>query len=248
MAKNKIIYLTIDDAPSIKMRERVDYLFQKSVPALWFCRGDYIKQRFDDVVYALKKGYIIGNHSYSHLHFSSLSLHQIYQEIKKTDQIIQHAYVKANIPQYKKYFRFPYGDKGGLIFNEHYGIYQGEGLRRKMLIQEYLKNNDFINPILSEVTYPFYRNFDFASDYDMFWTYDTMDWALGKKGHSSGIDSIEKILERMDKKSLRERLGFPYRKSADIVLMHDHTENTDVFPAIIKKLLQQNVEFKNVKR
>jgi len=248
MKKTKIIYVTIDDAPSSRMRKRVDYLFEKGIPALWFCRGDYIKQRFDDVVYALKKGYIIGNHSYSHPHFSSLSLRQIYQEIRKTDRIIQFAYEKANIIQYKKYFRFPYGDKGGLFFNEHYGRYEGEGLRRKMLIQKFLKTNGYSNPVIPEVTYPFYHKLGFSSDYDMFWTYDTMDWVIEKKQHPSGIDSIEKILERMDKKSLRQRLGLTYRRSADIVLMHDHAKTTDVFPAIIKKLIAQNVEFKSVKR
>ena len=85
----KIAYLVFDDSPSKDMKMKVDYLVLKKIPAIWFCI-EFLEQRPSYAVYAIEKGFIIGNHSYSHKHFSDLSLEQCYQEIEKTDKIIEH--------------------------------------------------------------------------------------------------------------------------------------------------------------
>ena len=59
----KIAYLIIDDGPSKDMKKKVDFLVSKKIPAIWFCRGDYLEKRPEAAVYAIKKGHIIGNHS-----------------------------------------------------------------------------------------------------------------------------------------------------------------------------------------
>jgi amino acid adenylation domain-containing protein len=107
------IHLTIDDAPSEKMDVLLDYLIEKNVNAIFFCRGDYMEKRPEPVLRAIKNGFVIGNHAYSHRRFSELSLNEGIEEILKTDRIIGELYKKAGINQKCKYFRFPYLDIGG---------------------------------------------------------------------------------------------------------------------------------------
>ena len=51
----KIAYLTIDDAPSNDFKRKVDYLLSKSIPAIFFCRGNLMEKRPEVVTYAIKK-------------------------------------------------------------------------------------------------------------------------------------------------------------------------------------------------
>ncbi|MBN1888244.1 MAG: polysaccharide deacetylase family protein [Thermoflexales bacterium] len=53
---NKIAYLTIDDAPSPMMREKVDYLVRKKIPAVWFCIGEFLDRRPELALYAIQNG------------------------------------------------------------------------------------------------------------------------------------------------------------------------------------------------
>jgi peptidoglycan/xylan/chitin deacetylase (PgdA/CDA1 family) len=108
----RFIHLTIDDAPSTKTVELIDYLKRKKIGAILFCRGDYLKERRRAAVGAVHDGYIIGNHSYSHPHFSTLTAEQAKTEIMQTDRIIGEIYVEAGLERPAKYFRFPYGDAG----------------------------------------------------------------------------------------------------------------------------------------
>ena len=103
-------YLTIDDAPSADFLNKVKLLTSKEIPALFFCRGQYLEERPDDGIYAIKKGFVLGNHSYSHPRFSELSLNECFQEIKQTDEIIDKIYQDADVTRPAKLFRFPYGD------------------------------------------------------------------------------------------------------------------------------------------
>ena len=56
----KIAYLTIDDAPTEDFIRKVNYLKSVNVPAIFFCRGDRLEQRPDDLIYAIQQGFIIG--------------------------------------------------------------------------------------------------------------------------------------------------------------------------------------------
>ena len=66
----KAAYLTIDDSPSPDMQSKVDYLHREAIPAVFFCRGDFLEERPAAALDAIRKGFIIANHSYSHPHFS----------------------------------------------------------------------------------------------------------------------------------------------------------------------------------
>jgi len=93
----KFAYLTIDDCPSSDFKRKVDFLFSKNIPAIFFCIGKLTEKRKRIVIYAIKKNFIIGNHSYSHIPFSKLSLKEGKREIKKTDKLIEQLYEKAKV-------------------------------------------------------------------------------------------------------------------------------------------------------
>ncbi len=46
-------------------------------------------------MFAIKKGFIIGNHSYAHPHFSKITKEEAFEQIKKTDKIIEEVYKKS---------------------------------------------------------------------------------------------------------------------------------------------------------
>jgi peptidoglycan/xylan/chitin deacetylase (PgdA/CDA1 family) len=106
------IWLTIDDGPSTRAEDLLEFLRSKRLGALLFCRGDYLRAKTEWGVRAIKEGYIIGNHSYDHPHFSMLTHEQVREQIAKTDAIIDQIYIEAVVRRPQKYFRFPYGDAG----------------------------------------------------------------------------------------------------------------------------------------
>lgn len=226
----KIAYLTIDDAPSVDMKEKVDFLVSKGIPAVWFCTGSFLEKRPELAIYAIKKGFTIGNHSYSHPHFSDLSLEQCFEEIQKTDRIVDGIYRKACVKRPAKFFRFPFGDKGGKI--------------RKEKIQAFLKSLGYTQPKFENVTYRYYRKAGLLDDVDWYWTYDCKEWAIFSEEHSYGIDSLEKVLERMDEDVPEGCRGLNYPDSEEIILTHDHPESTHIFKPIIERLLAKGMIFK----
>ena len=66
-------YLTIDDSPSPHTDEMIDYLAENNIPALLFCRGDFLEANPEPILRAIEKGFVIGNHSYAHQPFGTLS-------------------------------------------------------------------------------------------------------------------------------------------------------------------------------
>ena len=69
-------YLRIDDTPSEITKDFIDYLCEKNIKPIIFAVGENIDNNFDNALYALKKGAVIGNHSYSHGHFSEMSFEE----------------------------------------------------------------------------------------------------------------------------------------------------------------------------
>ncbi len=106
------LYLTIDDGPSQHFKRLIDFLAERSLPAIFFNRGDRMEERPKDVLYGIKKGYLMGNHAYSHQKASSLTFEDICSEILRTDKILDNLYEQSNIKRPGKYFRFPYMDRG----------------------------------------------------------------------------------------------------------------------------------------
>ena len=220
----KIAYLTIDDGPSVNFIEKVDYLGSKKIPAIFFCRGDLIEKRQKDIVYAIEKGFIIGNHGYKHPHFSKIPLKECFERIIKTDRIIEEVYKKAKIKRPIKVFRFPYGDKGSNKILTRLGF---NGKYKKL--QKYLERLGYKQPKFEDITYKYFKKLNFDKDADVFWTYDVEEYRL-------------KNLEEVFNKIEREKNLFN-ESSSEIILIHDQPRTAKIFPLIINHLLNKGIKF-----
>jgi peptidoglycan/xylan/chitin deacetylase (PgdA/CDA1 family) len=238
----KTAYLTIDDAPSVDMISKVDYLASKKIRAVWFCSGERCAQHPESALYALKNGHIIANHGYDHPRFSTISLEECFDQILRTDTIITQLYKEAAIPWTKKYFRFPYGDKGGLR-TDSFGCYTKKGAQRKETLQKFLRDNGYTQPSFEKVTYYYFDRLGLRDDADWSWTYDCAEWSISVPERMDGIDSIEKVLARMDRYEPNTGFGLNSPSSAEIILTHDHLETTVYFPQMIDGLRAKGLQF-----
>ena len=118
--------LTIDDISSKNTPAIVDYLKENGIRAVMFAEGDKVERFWEEAVYALQNGMLVGNHSYSHPHFSSLSAEEGIREIERNEAVLDRLYKAAGVERKYRPFRFPYGDKGG---------------ENKELLQKYLKEH-----------------------------------------------------------------------------------------------------------
>lgn len=223
--------LTIDDSPSKITPQIIEYLQLKQiVPVINFI-GARVDKYFDEAVCAVKSGAVIGNHSFSHPHFSELSLEECRNEILQTEQEINRVYNFAKMERRHRVFRFPYGDKGGA---------QAE-LLQKMLLEEFQfeRLND------SEVTFPFWRKYHIDTDIDMMWTFDFLEYELT---WNNGF-TWEHIINRIHEEKPKQGGYLLDQESMSIILMHDHEETNKCVEKYYKKLIDYvlscNVEFVN---
>lgn len=214
------IYLTIDDSPSIHMDKKVSFLKKHNIPAIFYARGEHIAAHTDQIINAIQHGFLIGNHSYSHPHFSQISFNQCTSEILKTEKLIQECYKLANKVRPCKIIRLPYGDRG---VGENAKTAQSQEEQSKVkAIQDFLKENDFVA-------------LNFQSDHfiDAHWDWDTQDY---KRKHISD----EKLY--LDK--IKTFFG-QHQKETAILLLHDFDNNNHLFKPSMQFLLDQKIEFLN---
>jgi peptidoglycan/xylan/chitin deacetylase (PgdA/CDA1 family) len=243
METSKIAYLTIDDAPSADFALKVDYLYSKGIPAVFFCPGEALEKRPELVVEALHKGFVIGNHSYDHPHFSEITLEAGFEQIQKTDELLERIYQRAGVPFSNKYFRFPYGDKGALTGDDPFAPVSDAGLAHKQALQDLLRALGYSQPAFDDVTYQYYRSAGLLADIDWYWTYDVVEWSLFQVQHAHGIETLADVFARMDEVVPEGGRGLSTPGSAEIILTHDHVETTPVFPAIIERLQSKGLDF-----
>ena len=209
----KEAYLTIDDAPSNYFKEKIDFLVANKIPAIIFCRGELCEKNIKAAGYAIEKGFILGNHSYTHPHFSELTIEQAREQIVKTDKIIESAYKMAGVKRQMKLFRFPYGDKGGEL---------------KEKIQDILKESGYKQPVFKKLN-NLYSKHKKDRDLDVLWTIDIEDWKLNPDSRLPL--SYEEVISNLD-----SNISFDDKNSTEIVLIHDHNETTEYFYKIISYL------------
>jgi len=224
----KIAYLTIDDAPSSDFKRKVDYLYKQKIPAIFFCNGKLLEKRPQDIVYAIKKDFIIGNHAYSHPNFSKLTLKKYLEQIKRTDEIIEELYKKAGVKRPIKVFRFPYLEKGGA---------------NKKAIQETLKKLGYTQPKFKDINYKWYKKEGLNKDIDVYPSYDTYDWTVADKSYEFGIKSLEDLFARMNENVPEGCRGLNFKGSNEIIMMHDDPRIKEMFIPMINKL-KSKVKFK----
>ena len=89
--------LTIDDFSSKNTPEIVDYLNEKGIKAIFFATGQNVEQYYEEALYAVKNGMVVGNHSYSHPAFSTLSVEECIREMEKCENILAQLYQDAGM-------------------------------------------------------------------------------------------------------------------------------------------------------
>lgn len=220
--------LTIDDIASKNTPAIVDYLKEKGIQALLFAWGQNVERNWDEAVYALKRGMIVGNHSYSHPAFSSLSFEAGVAEIERCEALLAELYRSAGVERRYRPFRFPYGDKGGAS---------------KAAFQAYLAEKGFNKVKDTGIPYPWWRESGLDRDIDTFWTYDFAEYNL-----RPGSDFTEADIWR------RMRDAYPgsgapllAEGGRHILLLHAHDETEAMLPGyyrlFIDHLLEKGVTF-----
>ena len=106
-------YLTVDDAPSATLDEKLDALAARGVPALLFCEGRRLDRFPEQAVRAVRSGVHLGNHTWSHPRAADLSETAFVREVERTERRIEAVYDRAGTTRPARFFRFPYGDGGG---------------------------------------------------------------------------------------------------------------------------------------
>ncbi len=220
--------LTIDDVSSENTPAIVDYLCEKNIPVIMFMVGEWAQKHPDQLIYALKNGIVVGNHSYSHPHFSELSFDECVKEIEKNEEVLDRFYEKAGVERKFRPFRFPYGDKGGA---------------NKALIQNYLSEKGFDKVNDTRIRYPFWKEQGLDKDIDTLWTFDFAEYNIRPGSGFTADDVIKRIHDSAPAQ------GAPLLEDGGehILLLHAHDETEDLVPGyyriFIEEALKNGVEF-----
>ena len=222
-------YLTIDDGPTKNIKKIIDFLNSKYITPIMLFYGEQINKERQAGIYAIQHGAIVGNHSYSHKHFSELSYDECIMEIEKQEEMINSLYKEAGVERKYKVMRFPFGDKGG---------------QNKDALQEYLKRHGFSRFDDSEITYDWYTENKLNTDFDLLWTFDFTEYQME---YNNGF-KYEDILKRIhnDKPEYGGAL-LGEDHVYNIILIHDHEKTESVceeyFTKLINYVIDNGVEF-----
>jgi peptidoglycan-N-acetylglucosamine deacetylase len=119
------LFLTFDDGPLFCTGRILDRLAESQQKATFFVIGRNLRnpKLRDFAIRALEEGHDIGNHSYSHPNFSSISAQRAEVEIYKTHVMIDDVVREAGVDAARQnlFFRFPYGNSGSIY---HYAKYR----------------------------------------------------------------------------------------------------------------------------
>ncbi len=211
--------MTIDDIASKNTPAIVDYLVEKKIPTIMFAWGQRVEEYYDNALYALKNGIIVGNHSYSHPFFSKLSMEEAIEEIEKNEKILDKLYSDAGVERKYRPFRFPYGDKGG---------------ENKDALQEYFRKNGFDKVKDTQIPYAIWKEMGLDKDIDTFWTFDFAEWQIRP---DSGV-TFDDILART--REVNPELGKSLLTDEDgshLLILHAHDETEELVPEYYRTLL-----------
>lgn len=215
--------LTIDDFSSKNTPAIVDYLKEKGIKIIFFAEGRKVEQFYEEAKYALKNGMIIGNHSYSHPAFSSITLEEGIAEIEKCEAVLNKLYADCGMERVYRPFRFPFGDKGGA---------NKEGL------QKYLKEKGFHKVKDTHFDYPWWKEFGLDKDIDTFWTFDFGEYQI-----RPGSDfTKESVWERMHDKNPKNGAVLFAENNRHLLLLHAHDETEEMVPEYYKQFVEHLLE------
>ena len=224
----KTAVLTIDDIPSRNTPAIVDYLNSKGITALMFAVGKNVDEHYDNAIYALQHGMIVGNHTYSHPFMSKISIEEAKEEIEKNEKILDRLYKDAGVERKYRPFRFPYGDKGG----EH-----------RDALQKYFRENGFSKLKDTQITYDWWKNEDLSENIDTLWTFDFAEYNIRP---GTGFTE-EDVYKRIDDNYPIYGGSVFKDGNSNILLLHAHDETEslvhDYYKKFIGYLLDKGVVF-----
>ena len=107
LAEDKpVVYMTFDEGYENGLTPTfLATLKEKGVKGLFFITYDFADRQPELVRQIIQEGHLVGNHSWSHKNYSTLTAKQAAEDLMKL-----HDYVKENFDYEMKYFRFPSGN------------------------------------------------------------------------------------------------------------------------------------------
>ena len=220
--------LTIDDISSNNTTAIVDYLNDRGITALMFAVGEWAARNPGPAVYALQHGMIMGNHSYSHPAFSSLSVEEAVAEIERCEEQLDKLYREAGVERRYRPFRFPFGDKGG---------------QNKVALQQYLSEHGFDKVDDTAIPYPWWKESGLDKDIDTFWTFDFAEYQIRE---GSGF-TMDDVWNKVNDPTPEFGAAILEDGGRHIILMHAHDETEEMVPGyyriLVDHLLEHGVEF-----
>ncbi len=220
--------LTIDDVPSCNTRAIVDHLNSAGIRAILFAVGRKAEKDPEPLIYALRHGMVIGNHSYSHPHFSELSLQDGIREIERCEAVLDRVYAAAGVERAHRPFRFPYGDKGQK---------NRDGLQAALRERGFSKVDD------RSIPYAWWRQRGLDRDIDTLWTFDFAEYNIRP---NSGF-TIEDVWKRVRDPAPQNGAALYAPEGRHILLLHAHDETDALVPGydrlLLDDLIKNGVQF-----
>lgn len=214
--------LTIDDISSKNTPAIVDYLCAKRINAVMFAEGQCVEKYYNEAIYALQKGMVVGNHSFHHPSFSSISLEEGIKEIEECEKLLDKLYADAGVERKYRPFRFPYGDKGGVNKDE---------------LQKYLREQGFHKLIDTQITYSWWRDNNLDRDIDTFWTFDFGEYNI----YLNTEFTMANVFEKMNDENPRQGASLFGKDNRHIILIHAHDETEELVPEYYKHLIEYSL-------
>lgn len=220
--------LTIDDIASKNTPAIVDYLNGKGIRAIMFAVGENVERYYDQAIYALRGGMIVGNHSYSHPAFSALTPEECIAEIEKCEEVLNRLYRDAGVKREYRPFRFPYGDKGG---------------RNHDLLQQYFREHGYDKVRDTQLGYPWWKEQHLDQDIDTLWSFDFAEYQIRP---GTGF-TLENVWARIHDDAPAQGASLLRENSRHILLLHAHDETDEMVPGyyrlFIERLLENGFSF-----
>ena len=215
--------LTIDDVSSKNTPALVDYLAEKGIKPLLFATGENVLRYYEEAKYALSKGMIIGNHSFSHPAFSDISFEEGIRDIEKCEEVLNKLYADCGIIRKYRPFRFPYGNKGG---------------ENRQKYQAYLKENGFHKLKDDHILYPWWKPNKLSDEIDTFWTFDFEEYKIRR---DSGF-TYDDVLKKMHDPAPEYGAALFGENNRHFILMHDHFETEEMLPGYYRLFVEHLIK------
>lgn len=215
--------LTIDDVSSANTPAIVDYLTEKGITAVMFAVGKNVEKFYDNAIYALQKGMIIGNHSYSHPNFSEITIEEGIEEIEHNERVLDKLYKDAGVERKYRPFRFPYGNKGD---------------KNKPALQKYLRDHGFSKLKDTQIPFAFWKEFGLDREIDTLWTFDFCEYLI-RPQFKFTKESVFKRMDDMHPESLNPLFE---EGGSHILLIHAHDETEEYVPGYFRLFIDHLLE------